>query len=153
MSSKATKDAIQTLATQLKGQFEVKDGKITVAENAYVGTLPEGLTEDMVKAVQNHNQVFYPAVTQAFGETAIEAMKKDKKLEQLTVEVPLVGHDHFDLTLNRSRTFPNPAGGDPIQKWGVVNAQLVTQAARANRGDMNSVRDHLSALALEQLAK
>lgn len=153
MSSKATKEQIQNIAGMLKEKITIADGKATIAEGTYVGCLPEGLDEKILKQVQDHNSVFYPAVTQAFGEVAIEAMKKDKKLDQVTLEVPLIGNDHFDVTMSRSKTFPNPAGGDPIQKWGVIGAQLVTQSARANRGDMNAVRDSLATMALEALGK
>ena len=70
------------------------------------------------------------------------------------METPLVGRDHFDLTVARSKSFSNPQDKEtPIVKYGQVNAELVTHSARANRGDMNNVRAILSEKALAALAK
>jgi hypothetical protein len=142
------------LANKLSNEITVKDGQMTIAENAYVGTLPEGLTVEKVEELQKHNSLFYPAVTHAFGEKAVEMMKKDKKLMELGLTVPMVGRDHFDLDIKRSKTYPNPQDENaPVTKYGQINAQLVTHAARANRGEMNSVRDMISEMALASLTK
>lgn len=150
--SKTVHAEVLDLSKVLSKDITIADGKATISKEAYVSTLPEGITKEQVETIQKHNGVFYPAVTHAFGEKAIVAMKKDKALDQLTLETPLTGHDHFDITFSRTKTFPNPATpGESVVKYGVVNAQLVTQAARANRGDMNTIRDILAEKALAAL--
>lgn len=150
--SKAVNDAVFELSKTLAKEITITDGKASITKEAYVNTLPEGITKEQVVAIQGHNEVFYPAITNAFGEKAIAAMKKDKALDSVTLETPLTGRDHFDVTMNRTKTFPNPATpGESVIKYGVVNAKLVTQAARANRGDMNHITDALAEKALAAL--
>ena len=151
--SKSITPEIKELSEKIAKGVSVKDGKIEIDANTYVQTLPENLSVEQVKAVADHNSNFFPAATLAVGHAAIEAMKKDKKLDSLSAEVPLIGKDHFDLTIERSRTFPNPQGGEASTTWGNVKASLVTQSARASRGVMNNVRDELSAEALKAFGK
>ena len=70
---------INAMAATLAEQIEVNATASTIAADAYVKTLPEGITLETVQKIQDHNAVFFPAVTKAFGEKAIDAMKKDKK--------------------------------------------------------------------------
>jgi hypothetical protein len=97
-----TKNQIDALASTLGAQIEIKEGAAIISADAYVKSLPEGLTMETVKALQEHNSVFFPAVTKAFSEKSIEAMKADDKIEQLDLSVPMVGEDKFDVTFTRS---------------------------------------------------
>ncbi len=141
---------VLALAEQLSKKIAIVEGKLTIDADAYVTTLPESLSVEQAKAVQEHNTHFYPAVTKAAGDIAVAHFKKEKKIDQLDLEVPLLGKDHFDLTFERSRDFPNPQDkANPIKVWGNVKASLTTQAARGSRGVMNTVRDELSEAALK----
>lgn len=148
-------DDVLAMSKALSKQIEIKDGEGTIEKGAYLAALPEGMTKEDIQKVNNFNSTFYPAVTHAFGEKAIAAMKKDKKLEEVKIEVPLLGTDKFGLVMNRVETFRNPAGGenDPgIVKYGNIVPKLVTQSARGNRGDMSKVREYLQEAAMKALA-
>lgn len=148
-----TKDQINSLATVLGEQMVIKDGAATIAADAYVKSLPEGITIDTVKAVQEHNSVFFPAVTKAFGHKAIAAMKKDKKLESLDLSVPMVGDDKFDVTFKKSYDFTNTQTKETSTAYGGLSASLTVQAARHNRGAMGSIKQELKEAALAAFGK
>lgn len=148
-----TKNQIDALATTLGEQIEIKEGAATIAADAYVKSLPEGLTLETVKALQEHNAVFFPAVTKAFGEKSIETMKTDTKIEQLDLSVPMVGDDKFDVTFKKSYEHMDMATKEMKTSYGGISASLTIQAARHNRGAMSAIKNEMKAKALEAFAK
>lgn len=148
-----TKNQIDALATELKGQIEIKDGAATIAADAYVKTLPSDIPLETVKKLQEHNTVFWPAVTKAFGEAAIEAMAADKKIESLDLSVPMVGDDKWDINFKRSYEHMDMSTKEMKTSYGGVSASLTVQGARHNRGAMSSVKSDLKAKAMAQFAE
>lgn len=146
-------DAYKALYNDLQGTVELVDGKPSIVGDPFRKALsPEEY--EFEERIQDKKKLFYPVMAEVAGEKMIEAMDNDSGLNQTTLEVPLTGKDHFDLTMNRSRIYRNPQDEDqPITKWGQIEAQLVTQAVRNNRGEMSAVRDRLSAMAMEKLCK
>ena len=147
-----TKDHTNALATTLGEQIQIKDGIPTIAEDAYVKSLPEGIIL-AIKAEQEHNNIFFPALTKAFGHKSIEAMKKDKKLESLHLTVPMVGGDKFDVTFKKSYDFLNTQTKETSTAYGGLSASLTVQAARHNRGAMGSIKQELKEAALAAFGK
>lgn len=148
-----TKNQIDALATELRPQIEIKDGVATIAADAYVKTLPSDIPVETVKKLQEHNTVFWPAVTKAFGEAAIEAMAADKKLEVLDLSVPMVGEDKWDINFKRSYEHMDMSTKEMKTSFGGVSASLTVQAARHNRGAMSAIKTELKAAALAAFAK
>lgn len=144
---------VQTLSDKLAKaiKIEVKDGaaKTTVEADQYLANLPEGLTEAQIKLKQNYDGQFFAAASKAFGEAAIPVLKKHKDIDQISAAFPLYGKDAFSVSMDRSKTYPNPAGGEPSTTYGVLSAKLETQAARANRGLIKHIREELSESALK----
>lgn len=107
-----------------------------------------------VKKLQEHNTVFWPAVTKAFGEVAIEAMAADKKIESLDLSVPMVGDDKWDINFKRSYEHMDMSTKEMKTSYGGgVSASLTVQGARHNRGAMSSVKSDLKAKAMAQFAE
>jgi hypothetical protein len=144
-------DTIKDLSTKLAEKFTIVDGKLVIDPDAYTQTLPENISVETLKQVHDHNSNFYPAVSLAAGNAARQAMALDKTIEEMHVEVPMLGGDRFNLTAHRSRTFPIPKSDKVTLQYGTLSATLVTQSARASRGAMNHVRDYLAAEALKVL--
>ena len=67
---------INVMAATLRPQISITQGEGGIAADTYVKTLPEGITLETVQKLQDHNAIFFPAVTTALGEESIEAMKK-----------------------------------------------------------------------------
>jgi len=148
-----TKNQIDALATDLRSQIQIKEGAATIAADAYVKSLPDGLSLETVKKLKEHDAVFYPAVTKAFGEAAIDAMKADKKIESLDLSVPLVEGDKFDINFKRSYEHMDMATKEMKTSYGGLSASLTVQSARHNRGAMSAVKNDLKAKALAEFAE
>jgi len=150
--AKAPSPEVVELSKELFDKINIKDGKPTIDKDTYVASLPVGLTTEQLELLNKHNSIFFPAVSQAFGEKAITAMAKDKKLDHLTLEVPLVGNNHYDIKMDRSRQYHNPKNPEEqITKYGTFTAQLVTVADDVNRNEFKTVKELLSEMALELL--
>ena len=139
---------INTMAATLAEQIEVNATASTIAADAYVKTLPEGITLETVQKLQDHNAIFFPAVTKALGEESIEAMKKDSSIESVSLSVPMVGEDRFDISFQKKYQYMDTKTKEMKDAFGGVSASLTVQAARHNRGAMGSIKNDLKAQAL-----
>lgn len=149
--SDTIKKNVRDMADLLKGEMKVGEhGVIEVTAEAFEKSLSgTELSPETYKAVQAHNATLIAAVGLACGEIAIPAMKKDKKLDQVSVELPIL-KDSVGASFLRSKEFPNAQGGDPILKYGVLTSKFVVDA-NGNKGDYKKVRTHLSELAAAAL--
>jgi hypothetical protein len=167
MSTTATKDKTETaipgvkqdiinIAAAIKKDMtlDAKTGVITVNKDLYERLLPEGLTKDTIELVQQHNTEFAAAAGLAIGEVAIPAMKKHKELERVSVSIPTVQKDAFNLNFDRSRQVPdrNAEGGGTKTKFGSLGVEFQMYGAKS-RGQLGKVKEHLSSLALDALGK
>lgn len=150
--SKEISSAIVELADELEKYITIVDKKPVVKEGAYIENLTGGATAEMVQKVVDHDSIFLPAIKLAYGRVSQAAMEVDDTIDALSVEIPMGGRNHFDMTYSRQQTFPTPGSGEPITKYGVIKSNLVTQSAIASRGEMSRVRDFLSAEALKAFA-
>jgi nucleoid DNA-binding protein len=139
---------VDDMAKELSKKLHLKDGTITIDADAYVQTLPAGINVDTLKQVSEHNAIFYPAITKAFGEKAIKHMAKTKGLEDMSIDVPLYNKDKFSLTIDRESTGRNPKTGEPIISYGKARPSLTIYEASGSRGQMKAVREHLAEQAL-----
>lgn len=148
-----TQRMINDIAAIVADDIEIKDGTATIAADAYVKSLPEGITLEQVQTLQEHNATWFPAVTKAFGTKAIEAMKSDPEMSSLTLTVPLVGEDKFDATFSREYTYTDTKTKQQKTAYGGLNASLTVQAAQQSRGAMGAVRRELKEAALTAFGK
>lgn len=151
---------VTALAAILKGRFVLGEAGIMTAEaGTFEATLPEGMTVETVKQVQDHNANLLAAAGLALGELGVEAFKKEKKLDQISVEFPAMA-DTISGTIQRSKEYP--AGGIPkegekrdpnatVSKYGVLTMRYAT-SANVNRGTLKKVREHVNNLAAVALA-
>ena len=146
---------VAALSKAIIGELNVKsDGVTDVAKGIYVKTLPEGLTEDTVKAVSAHNGHFIAATAHAVGHLALAAMAKDKKMDTVTAHVPTIGHDYVDVAVHRQKSFVNPQDvANPIVKSGVLDVKYHVQGGVAKAGQLKHVRAALAEEAAKALKK
>jgi len=151
------KQAVQDLAAKIKPMFTLA---VLPAADLYEKSLPEGITTDQIKAIQQHNTALVAATGLAVGELAIDAFKADKDLTRVSTEFAAVG-DKISTAVIRSREYP--AGGIPkegevrdpnakIVKYGVIEAAYEV-ASNGNKGELKKVRTHIGALALAALGQ
>lgn len=151
-AKKELKDEVKTLAAALTKGITVKaDGTTDVQKDLYTANLPEGLTEDTVKAVSTYNSTFVAAGAKAVGTLAVEAMAKHKAVDSVSASLSMTGRDHVDYTVHRQKEYPNPAGGDKIVKKGVVDASLHVQGGVTKAGQLKIAREQIAELAIKSL--
>ena len=124
------------LANKLKAEKDTANWNNIIETN-----LPEGLTIEMVKSVQEHENTVVCALTQAWGEKAInEMVTNDEARSEGKFKF---GENHVTVTTNRTRTHSNPRDpATPIVKYGYTVASV-----RSNRGaDYDKVMKELTEL-------
>ena len=138
------KPEVLELSKKLKAGITIaKDGNASVEEGLFVKNLPEGITEEQLKQIQTHTGLFIAAAGHAFGGEAIDVMKKNAELQQVSVSIPTVGKDSIDLTFQRERAVPNAGGEGTTTKYGSLSAKVNTYSA-GSRGQFLKVKQDLS---------
>lgn len=155
MSDKEVSQTVKDLAAKIKAELSIdsKTGHVDAKDGIWESTLPEGITKAQVKEVFEHAQNFTAGTYLAVGELAVDAMKKNSKLDTVDCEVKMHGHDKLHVSIERQRTFFNPANKDEqIVKHGAGKVNLQCMAGRSV-GEMKKAMQYISSIAKEQLAK
>lgn len=141
----------------VKGMKLGAGGVIEIDADTFLKTLEgTGITEANYKAVQKHSAEFFAASMDAAGSIAIPAMKKDKKLDQVSVEIPVL-KDTVSHVIMRSKEvmagMPKEGGERETKTtYGYVSSRYVTDVTGA-KGEAKKVRAHIAAQALEAFGK
>jgi hypothetical protein len=116
-------EGVLDLAAKLKGKIKVESdtGVGNAEDNLYKDLLPEGLTLKVVEQVKRHDRDFIAAGAQVFGDLAVEAMVKNKKLTEASVHIPMTKMDSVNYHMDRHRQYQNHLTGDvtPVDKYGL----------------------------------
>jgi hypothetical protein len=146
------KQRITDLAAILKKGAKLNDaGIIEVSSDAFTATLEgTGLDESTFKSAQKHTSEVFAASMLMAGEIAIPAMKKDKKLNQVSVEIPILKESIAHViqrTKEVSAGMPKE-GEDRVTKnvYGFTSSRYINDVS-GTKGDSKKVRAHISALA------
>ena len=148
-------EGVLDLAAKLKGK--IKDDQATgvgeAEDTIYKDLLPEGLTLKTVEQVKRHDRDFIAAGAQVFGELAIEAMTKNKKLEEAQVSIGMTKMDNVSYHMDRHRQYPGHLTGDgkPVDKYGILTTTYEIKGGK-NAGDLKKVRVELQDMAAKKLA-
>lgn len=152
------KQSIKDMAEALKKDMKLSTGGvIEVSSDAFLKSL-EGtnITEANVKAIQKHTSEFFAASMMAAGELAVPAMKKDKKLEQVSVEIPVLKDSVSHVIMREKEVMAGmPKEGEAVPKkttYGYVSSRYVTDVS-GSKGDAKKVKLHIAAMAMEAFGK
>lgn len=150
MSEKSYNEAVATMAASLKKKMTLgANGVVELEKSAVADTLEgTGLTIAQFKQVADHRDLLVASQGLALGEIGLEAMKKDKALEMVTLSSKLV-KDKITSTFTRTKQVPDGSGGRK-DKPGVLSTKFAVNGA-GNRGQHKLVREHLSAMAAKAL--
>ena len=148
-------EGVLDLAAKLKGKIKVDQatGVGEAEDTIYKDLLPEGLTLKTVEQVKRHDRDFIAASAQVFGELAIEAMTKNKKLEEAQVSIGMTKMDNVSYHMDRHRQYPGHLTGDgkPVDKYGILTTTYEIKGGK-NAGDLKKVRVELQDMAAKKLA-
>lgn len=150
---------VRTVADRFKEAMSVdnKTGTAAGAENAYASERDaRGLTHETVLQVKQLERIVADASTLAVGELGIDALEANKKLDTVTIEVPMFQdrsagfNESLNVAVYRSTTGRNPRTGEPVVSHGSVRTDYRVTTG-TNRGQMSHVREHLRSLAADKL--
>lgn len=148
-------EGVLDLAAKLKGKIKVDQatGVGEAEDTVYKDLLPEGLTLKTVEQVKRHDRDFIAAGAQVFGELAIEAMTKNKKLEEAQVSIGMTKMDNVSYYMDRHHQYPGHFTGDgkPVDKYGILTTTYEIKGGK-NAGDLKKVRIELQDMAAKKLA-
>ena len=115
--------------------------------------IPDELNEKVIRAVNEFQTDFVAAGAHAFGNMAINHLKKDGNLSRIEGGIPMVGRDHVSYVMDREKTYENRLGnGETVQKFGVLSTVVEMRPGR-NVGDYKQIRKELGELAAAALKK
>lgn len=152
----AIKQNVTDLATTLTKGIDVdaKAGTATAAVDMYEKNLPEGVTMEQVTGIRDYNTTFVAASAKAFGELAVDALKSNKKLDSLAVDISMGGKDSVSHSILRSKLHIDRLHDNKeTTKYGAMTTTFEVHGTKGSAGQLKAVRDEISELALKALAK
>lgn len=145
------------MSKKVKAAMKYDGGIFDLDKEFYANELPEGITMDTVKAMQKHDAIFMAGVGHAFGLASIEAMKKDKHLQETQLSTS-VGKDSlggvFRRTYEKSLGIPKDGEDRKTETaYGQLNMSYKKSGTAGSRGALKKVREDLNNIARDALAK
>ena len=146
---------VKTIVDSIDGKIKIaKDGALTVEDNLFESTLPEGLTMDQITAGRNHTANFVSAGQYVFGRKAVDALAKNKELTEIEGSLSLGGKDSVKYNVERKHTYMNRMGANkdnPVEvvKHGICVATVDTVVGKG--GQLKLARQHVGQYAAELL--
>lgn len=138
---------IAAIAASLEGT-----GEMTSKGNVYNDNLPEGVTPDHVEKIADYTTTFVAAGLEACGDAAMKALKKDKKLENVTSTIGLGDMGSVAYQIGRSREGVPPGGGEKTTYYGPSRTIVKFQPGE-NNSQLNAAKAGIKAAALEAFGK
>lgn len=142
---------VENISKILKAEMTIGDNGVgTLTPDAFEKTL-EGTDLDLEYFVktQNHRDNVVAALGLATGELALDAFKKDDKLQQVSFELN-VHKDKLNSAFNRTKQVPDGQGGMKTS-YGSLSSKVQANGA-ANKGHLKKVKAHLAEQAKAILA-
>lgn len=141
-------EAVRTIADTLKPQLTVEGGKVQIPQEAFEKSLPEGISLQTVKTVQNHVQNYSRGLDVAIGETAIDYMVQNADVDTIYAKTKL-GTDVYSAAVDRTRNLPAGVGAGRKDVFGHITSGL--QAAGGST--KKAVVSHLQMMGANMLNK
>jgi hypothetical protein len=130
------------IAKKLKGKLTIgDDGVIETDKDLVKELLPEGLTMDDIKRVQQFNSDVVAGAAHAVGEVGIPFLKKHPKVEHVHLPALNIGRDKIRVNLARERTVTGP-GGKSATHHGYLEAKYTSGSAGTSGAAFKRIRDH-----------
>lgn len=142
--SKELNPAVRALADELKPIIVLDEttgvAEAPGAEDIFAKHLPEGITVDTVKTVQDSLLTYAAAQTLANGEVQRDAMVKNKDLASGSLSTK-IGYSKIESSYHRKKS--GTAMGKPWEKFGVSNTDVTLGVGRKG-SDLKAVVNYLS---------
>lgn len=147
------KEQILELAAKLDAVIEIDAGTASaeVDNSAFMANLPEGLTEEHIKSLDNYRGDFTAAATYSFGNKAVDFLAQNTQHNEVKAKFGVGNKDTFEVTTHRERSFPDPQNkGEKITKQGVTMSSYTAYSGR-NVGQLKAARQSIADVAASKL--
>lgn len=108
------------IAAKLEGKLSLEGAELKLADDAYDSTLPENISAAQANDVHTHDKNFAHGFAYAAGEAAINALKDNPQLSQLSATTQ-VGIANVDVLVKREGSVTIP----PAEKGGEATTKTV----------------------------
>lgn len=143
-------DKIQLKDAFTKNIEVTKKGEVTVSGTAFKDVLQAAdITEKQYRAVKDLDATIASDMTQVLADKALPVFKANKDLETVSAKMPTVGRDFFEVSIDRTGKYRNPADGSQIVKHGIVN--LTHSVIGTRKGEYGGVKKSIGAQWTEAL--
>lgn len=143
-------ETVSALSAQLAKKVTIEGGKAVIVPDAFESTLPEGLTLDGVKAVQQHESDFESALAHRVGVAAVDAMKADATVSDVKGTTKM-GNVGLTAKVARSAAYPNPRSSVEGQPARLEYSGEVSLKRNPSNSSFTAVRDAVRTYAAELL--
>lgn len=153
---------LQPVTTAIAKHFTDAAGDIQISANGEEGEIKgigrdfylaratdAGLDEQTLQRVADFHTDLVPGTTLGVGQAAIPVFAANPGLKSVSVSVPLLGKDHFNVKINREQITPGGAGGEVRTSYGTTTQGFENYNTK-NRGELSKVKQLLSAQAKAQ---
>ena len=117
----------------------------------FAATLPEGMTEAIVKKAFTAVSDAAAALAQVTGESAVKLLKKHKGLDAVHTEVS-VPIGNFAMTTHRNFDVRNVSTGEVTQRHGHTVVKVRASNLKSGAGPIRLAVSHVQALGASELA-
>lgn len=144
----AVNDNVKALSDKLYDTMkgDSTTGIVKVDGDPYYENLPENLTREAVDSVDVYNTEFAAAGVKAFGRHFSNLASENENLSVFQGEINMSGKNTLSVQTDKVKTYPNPSGGDPIEKMGATRATINLHAAKSQSGQLHKAKDEVSEL-------
>lgn len=143
---KAIKEEVLALSTKISATLKTdeKAGLIEGTIDPYLQNLPEGLSEELLKAKADYDTTYIAAGSHAVGEAGLKLLQENKELDKVTGTLPMGVKDSLNTTIYRQKEFVNPKSetGEKLVKKGSMMVSFDTRGTN-NSGQLALVKQSL----------
>lgn len=147
-------EEIKNLSALISKGIEIDRETGTAPENKdlFSANLPEGISIDTVKAINNYQRNFIVAGRHAVGMKAVEVLASNKKLEEVNVVIPLEGRDRVEYITKRSEPYKYSITGEEGVHYGNTSVK-VSMRACSNNSQLKLAQQIVREAGLAKLSK
>jgi hypothetical protein len=150
----ATAELSKKLDAAVVFSGEGENLKAALAEDSFTANMPEGITPELDKAVQNYRSNFRAAGVHSLGMASVKKMTDDKSVKTVEGTIAMGAEGTTTVLVERSHAYTNRMGDKPTE---VIKYGQTTVAIQLNdtpkTGQLNLARRHIGAAAAEAFGK
>lgn len=143
------RDDLNTVSTAYKAELVADNatGILTLPEGAYFKHAPATITPESYQAHREWDDLFNNGVTKAGSEVAVDVLKDNKELKEVTLIVPIHKKDTYEGVFKRQGTSRNVKTGEVSQYVGSVGVGRVNKVSTRTQTEWQGIKQQMRNLA------